>query len=62
MDILVSNEDRTFVGEARRFFASEFPQDVLARLRDGVVLTRSDHVRSQQALNARGWLGIGWPA
>lgn len=62
MDMLVSNEDRTFVEEARRFFASEFPQDVLARLRDGVVLTRSDHVRSQQALNARGWLGIGWPA
>lgn len=61
MDILVSSDDRQFVDEVRQFFASEYPQQLLSRMRDGVILERSDHVRSQQALHARGWLGVGWP-
>ena len=61
MDIEVSDEDRAFVAEVRQFFASDYPPDILSRMLGGVMLTRSDHVRSQQALNARGWLGVGWP-
>lgn len=61
MDILVSSDDRQFVDEVRQFFALEYPQQLLSRMRDGVILERSDHVRSQRALHARGWLGVGWP-
>ena len=62
LDLSISGEDRAFVAEVRQFFQADYPTDILARVRDGVVLTRADHVRSQQALNARGWLGVGWPA
>lgn len=62
MELALSPEDEAFAAEVRRFFATEYPQDVIARMRGGVVLSREDHVRSQKALNARGWLGVGWPA
>lgn len=57
----LTTEQARFVNEVRRFFATEYPQDLLARLRDGQVLDKADHIRSQQALQARGWLGVGWP-
>lgn len=62
MDLSLSPAEQAFAAEIRRFFQEEYPQDVLALLRDGRKLTRDDHVRSQQALNAKGWLGVGWPA
>lgn len=62
MDLSLSPAEQAFAAEIRRFFEREYPQDVLALLRDGRKLTREDHVRSQQALNAKGWLGVGWPA
>jgi hypothetical protein len=62
MDLALSPAEQAFAADVRRFFSQEYPQDVLALLRDGRKLTRDDHVRSQQALNAKGWLGVGWPA
>lgn len=62
MDLSFSTADRAFAAEVRRFFANEYPRDILAAMREGRKLTRADHVRSQQALNAKGWLGMGWPA
>jgi alkylation response protein AidB-like acyl-CoA dehydrogenase len=62
MDLALDPADRDFVHEVRRFFAADYPQDLLVRFRAGRPLTRGDHVRSQQALQARGWLGMGWPA
>lgn len=61
MDIALSASERAFQQEVRGFFATDYPQEILERLRGGGTLTRADHVRSQQALQSRGWLGIGWP-
>lgn len=62
MDLALSPAEQAFAADIRRFFEEEYPQDVLALLRDGRKLSRDDHVRSQQALNVKGWLGVGWPA
>lgn len=56
-----SHAEQEFAQDVRRFFATVYPQDILAKVREGSLLTRADNVRSQQALQARGWLGIGWP-
>jgi len=53
--------DLAFRDDVRRYFSSAYPVDILAKMRNGELLTRADHVRSQQALNARGWFGVGWP-
>ncbi len=44
------------------FFAHDYPQDLLARLRADETLGRDDHLRSQAALAARGWGAPHWPA
>jgi alkylation response protein AidB-like acyl-CoA dehydrogenase len=62
MDIALTPDERAFQTEVRRFFATDYPQDILEKLRDGSLLTKADHVRSQQALQSRGWFGIGWAA
>lgn len=62
MDLTLDLPDRMFAQEVRRFFAADYPQDLLARMRAGIPMTRADHVRSQQALHSRGWLGVGWPS
>lgn len=45
----------------REFFAREYPQDILAKMRAGQTLGRDDLVRSQAALGARGWAAPHWP-
>lgn len=62
MDLSLSLAEQAFAADVRRFFAEDYPKDILALLRDGRKLTRDDQVRAQQALNAKGWLGVGWPA
>ena len=47
--------------EIVEFFATDYPQDILARLRDGQTLGREDHLRSQAALAKRGWGAPHWP-
>lgn len=53
---------RAFQEEAQTFFATDYPREILAKMRSGQRLKRADHVRMQQALNARGWFSVGWPA
>lgn len=62
MDLSLSAAEQAFAADVRRFFAEDYPKDILQLLRDGRKLTRDDQVRAQQALNAKGWLGVGWPA
>lgn len=62
MNLELSQQDLAFQAEVRRFFAEEYPQEILAKVRSGQRLERADHVRSQQALQSRGWLGVPWPA
>lgn len=62
MDLSLSPAEQAFAADVRRFFAEDYPKEILQLLRDGRKLTRDDQVRAQQALNAKGWLGVGWPA
>lgn len=61
MDVALTPSQRAFKESVATFFATEYPQDILRKMREGVSLSRADHVRAQQALNARGWLGVSWP-
>ncbi len=61
MNLSFDPADLAFRDDVRRYFSSAYPVDILAKMRNGELLTRADHVRSQQALNARGWFGVGWP-
>lgn len=61
MKLSFDPEDLAFRDEVRDFFANDYPAGILAGMRNGEPLTREDHVRSQRALNARGWFGVGWP-
>lgn len=62
MDLALSTEDLGFVKSVRDFFSDAYPSDILEKMKQGRLLSREDHVRSQQALQQRQWLGIGWPA
>ncbi|MET0988297.1 MAG: acyl-CoA dehydrogenase family protein [Steroidobacteraceae bacterium] len=62
MNLEFSAEDLEFRDAVREFFAREYPQHLLAKIRQGQRLTREDHIASQQALQSRRWLGVGWPA
>ncbi|WP_176594353.1 acyl-CoA dehydrogenase family protein [Sphingobium sp. EM0848] len=61
MALSLSSSELRFRDDVRRFFAEEYPQEVIAKLAAGVRLSKEDHIASQQALNSRGWLGLGWP-
>ena len=59
--LALTPDEIAFRDEVRRFFAEDYPEAVIAKLANGDRLEKSDHVASQCALNARGWLGVGWP-
>ncbi|HSG87976.1 MAG TPA: acyl-CoA dehydrogenase family protein [Pseudomonadales bacterium] len=61
MDLRYSDEELAFRDEVRRFFAEEYPQDILARRRRGQTLGKADLQRSEKALAARGWAAVNWP-
>lgn len=61
MNLDLSAQDLALQARARCFFEREYPQDILAKVRSGQRLDRADHVRSQQALQSKGWLGVTWP-
>lgn len=50
-----------FREEVRRFFADEYPADILRKHAAGHILDRDDHIRSQRSLQSRGWLAGWWP-
>ena len=61
MDLSFTAEERAFRDEARRFFRTEVPERIRAKLRDGEHLTKEEMVTSQRILNARGWATPNWP-
>ncbi len=61
MDLNFTEAELAFRAEARRFFRTEIPERIRAKLRDGEHLTKDDMVGSQRILNARGWATVNWP-
>ncbi|MDF8332186.1 acyl-CoA dehydrogenase family protein [Novosphingobium cyanobacteriorum] len=61
MDLSLPPELEHFRNEVREFFATDYPADLIAKVREGILLNRDDHVRNQQALASRGWLATNWP-
>jgi hypothetical protein len=61
MNLLFTSEEEEFRMQVRDFFEYEYPREMLDMQRSGNILTRTDHIRSQQALHSRGWLAVGWP-
>ena len=57
----LTDTEEAFKREVRDFFATTYPRRIIDKVRHGYRLDRADHVEAQQALNARGWLGVGWP-
>lgn len=62
MDMRFSADLEPFRQEVRAFFANEYPQDILARVRAGHSLTTPEVRRAEKALGAKGWLASAWPA
>jgi alkylation response protein AidB-like acyl-CoA dehydrogenase len=61
MQLSFTAEEETFRAQVRDFFEHEYPDSLLRKVRNGEVLSRADHIRSQQALQSRGWFAITWP-
>lgn len=61
MDLRYTDDELAFRDEVRRFFAEDYPQDILARRRRGQTLGKDDLQRSEKALAARGWSAVNWP-
>ncbi len=61
MDLNFTQEELAFREEARRFFRTEVPETIRAKLRDGEHLSKDDLVTTQRILNGRGWATPNWP-
>jgi len=61
MDLALTDTQRAFRDEVRRFIAARLPDDIRARLRLGHPPRKNDIVRWQRILNERGWAAPHWP-
>ena len=61
MDLRFTPEETAFREEARRFFRTEIPAEIRAKVSEGRTLAREDYVTSQRILNAKGWAAPHWP-
>ena len=61
MEFGFSPEDEAFRLQVRRFFAEEYPQDILRKVQNGQQLSKDDYQRSERALNEKGWVAVNWP-
>ncbi len=61
MDLEFDQQAEQFRAEVRKFFAEEYPRDLLARAGSGAALTKNDLQRAERALASKGWLCINWP-
>jgi alkylation response protein AidB-like acyl-CoA dehydrogenase len=61
VNLAFSPEEETFRREVRAFIAAALPDDVRARVRAGLPVSKDDTVRWQRILQARGWIAPGWP-
>jgi alkylation response protein AidB-like acyl-CoA dehydrogenase len=61
MNLTFTLEEEEFRMQIRDFFERQYPREIVEKRRSGEIFTRADHIRSQQALQSRGWLALGWP-
>ncbi|MBN8928737.1 MAG: pimeloyl-CoA dehydrogenase large subunit [Rhodospirillales bacterium 69-11] len=61
MDLTFTEDERAFRAEARRFFRSEIPASIRAKVAEGEGLTRDDMITSQRIMNQHGWAVPNWP-
>ena len=61
MDLSFSSDELAFRAEAHRFFNTEVPASIRAKVAEGEGLTKDDLVTSQRILNARHWATVNWP-
>ena len=61
MQLELSDEDRAFRDEMRKFFTTEISEDIRRSVAEGREITKEQYVESQRALNARGLAVPHWP-
>ncbi|MGE0221896.1 MAG: acyl-CoA dehydrogenase family protein [Acetobacteraceae bacterium] len=61
MDLGFTDEELAFREEARRFFRTEIPESIRAKVAEGEGLTKDDWVTSQRVLHKHGWAAVNWP-
>ena len=61
MDMSFSPELEPFRQEVRSFFATDYPQDILDKVRKGHSLSTAEVRKAEMALGAKGWLATAWP-
>ena len=62
MDLSPNPALEPFRAEVRRFFETEYPQEIRARVAAGASLTTAEVRQSEMALGAKGWLASAWPS
>jgi pimeloyl-CoA dehydrogenase large subunit len=61
MDLNFTPEELAFREEARRFFRTQIPESIRAKVAEGEGLTKQDMVTAQRILNQHGWCTVNWP-
>jgi alkylation response protein AidB-like acyl-CoA dehydrogenase len=61
MQLELSEEDRAFREEMRRFFTTEISEDTRTSVAEGREITKEQYVETQRALNAAGLAVPQWP-
>jgi alkylation response protein AidB-like acyl-CoA dehydrogenase len=61
MNVNFTAEDLEFRAEVRKYFETEFPQDILDKQNKAIPLTREDVVRWHKHIYEKGWAAANWP-
>lgn len=61
MDLRFTPEETAFREEVRKFFHTQIPAEIRAKVSQGRSLAREDYVTSQRILNQKGWAVPHWP-
>ena len=61
MDLSSNPALEPFRADVRKFFETDYPQDIRAKVATGASLTTAEVRKSEMALGAKGWLASAWP-
>ncbi len=61
MDLAFTPEETAFRADVRKFFLTEVPLAIRAKVMEGRELAKADVVATQKILHKRGWATPGWP-
>lgn len=61
MDLSYTDDEIAFRDEVRAFLSEKLPEELSAKVAGGAVLSKADHDRWHEILNAQGWLAPNWP-